>query len=154
MFNIFPKMPKRHFYTLDDFRNNLHKLDASLIDYNGSPIPCIQIESKRYDEIIRTVAGKKLAVDVLLDLFHDTKHVFVDVLMTYLDYGFDENYLFYANKMPEFFKALANTGLIAIAPGDTQSVSQGNLLVIQLPRKDSAENAYDQIMEIITKTEK
>ena len=50
-------MPKRYFNTLDDFRNNLHKYDASLIDYNGNSIPCIQIESKRYDEIIRKVAG-------------------------------------------------------------------------------------------------
>ena len=144
-------MPKRYFYTLDDFKKNLHKYDASLIDYNKSPIPCINIDSKRYDEIIRKVAGKKLAVDVLLDLFHDSKHVFVDILMTYLDYGFDENYLFYANKMPEFFEALAKTGLIAIAPTDTESVSQGNLLVIQLPRKDSAESAYNQMIEIISK---
>jgi hypothetical protein len=147
-------MPKRYFHTLDDFRNNLHKYDASLIDYNGNPIPCVQIESRRYDEIIRKVAGRKLAVDVLLDLFHDSRHVFVDVLMTYLDYGFDENYLFYANKMPEFFEALANTGLIAIAPSDSQSVSQGNMLVIQLPRKDSAESAYNQIMEIVNMTNK
>jgi len=64
-------MPKRYFHTLDDFRSNLHKYDASLIDYNGNPIPCVQIESRRYDEIIRKVAGRKLAVDVLLDLFHD-----------------------------------------------------------------------------------
>jgi hypothetical protein len=147
-------MPKRYFYTLDDFKKNLHKYDASLIDYNENPIPCIHIDSKRYDEIIRKVAGKKLAVDVLLDLFHDSKHVFVDVLMTYLDYGFDENYLFYANKMPEFFEALAITGLIAIAPTDSESVSQGNLLVIQLPRKDSAESAYNQMMEIISKRKK
>jgi hypothetical protein len=145
-------LPKRYFYTLDDFKKNLHKHDASLIDYNKSPIPCIYIDSKRYDEIIRKVAGKKLAVDVLLDLFHDSKHVFVDILMSYLDYDFDENYLFYANKMPEFFEALANTGLIAIAPTDTESVSQGNLLVIQLPRKDLAESAYNQMIEIISKS--
>jgi len=56
--------------------------------------------------------------------------------------------------MPEFFEALANTGLIAIAPSDSQSVSQGNMLVIQLPRKDSAESAYNQIMEIVNKTNK
>jgi hypothetical protein len=142
-------MPKRFFNTLEDFKNNLHRYDASLIDYNGNPIPCIQIDSKRYDEIIKIVAGKKLAVDVLLDLFHDTKHVFVDILMTYLDYGFDENYLLYANEMPQFFEALANTGLIAIAPSTTDTVSEGNLLVIQLPKKDSAMNAYNQMIGII-----
>ena len=142
-------MPKRFFNTLEDFKNNLHRYDASLIDYNGNPIPCLQIDSKRYDEIIKKVAGKKLAVDVLLDLFHDTKHVFVDILMTYLDYGFDENYLLYANEMPQFFEALANTGLIAIAPSTTNTVSEGNLLVIQLPKKDSAMNAYNQMIGII-----
>jgi len=144
-------MPKRFFNSLDDFKKNLHKYEASLIDYNGYAIPCINIDSKRYDEIIRRVAGKKLAVDVLLDVFHDSKHVFVDILMTYLDYGFDENYLFFANEMPQFFEALAKTGLIAIAPSSTDSASQGNLLVIQLPRKDSAEGAYTQMMEIINK---
>jgi len=144
-------MPKRFFNSLDDFKKNLHRYDASLIDYNGNAIPCINIDSKRYDEIIRRVAGKKLAVDVLLDVFHDSKHVFVDILMTYLDYGFDENYLFFANEMPQFFEALAKTGLIAIAPSSTVSASQGNLLVIQLPRKDSAEGAYTQMMEIINK---
>jgi hypothetical protein len=142
-------MPKRFFNTLEDFKNNLHRYDASLIDYNGNPIPCLQIDSKRYDEIIEKVAGKKLAVDVLLDLFHDTKHVFVDILMTYLDYDFDENYLFYANEMPQFFEALANTGLIAIVPSTTETVSEGNLLVIQLPKKDSAMNAYNQMIGII-----
>jgi len=145
-------MPKRFFNSLDDFKNNLHRFDASLIDYNGNAIPCINIDSKRYDEIIRRVAGKKLAVDVLLDVFHDSKHVFVDILMTYLDYGFDENYLFFANEMPQFFEALAKTGLIAIAPSSTDSASHGNLLVIQLPRKDSAEGAYTQMMEIINKS--
>ena len=144
-------MPKRFFNSLDDFKKNLHRYDASLIDYNGNAIPCINIDSKRYDEIIRMVAGKKLAVDVLLDVFHDSKYVFVDILMTYLDYGFDENYLFFANEMPQFFEALAKTGLIAIAPSSTNSASQGNLLVIQLPRKDSAEGAYTQMMEIINK---
>ena len=142
-------MPMRFFNTLEDFKNNLHRYDASLIDYNGNAIPCIHIESKRYDEIIKKVAGKKLAVDVLLDLFHDTKHVFVDILMTYLDYDFDENYLLYANEMPQFFEALANTGLIAIAPSTTETISEGNLLVIQLPKKDNAMNAYKQMMGII-----
>jgi len=142
-------MPKRFFNTLEDFKNNLHRYDASLIDYNGYPIPCINIDSQRYDEIIIKVAGKKLAVDVLLDLFHDTEHVFVDIMMTYLDYGFDENYLLYANEMPQFFEALANTGMIAIAPATAQSASEGNLLVIQLPKKESALNAYNQVISII-----
>ncbi len=125
-------MPKRFFNTFDDFKKNLHRYDASLIDYNGNSIPFIYINSNRYHDIIRKVAGKKLAVDVLLDLFHDSRHVFVDILMNYLDYGFDENYLFYANDMPQFFEALAKTGLIAIAPSNGETISEVNLLVIQI----------------------
>jgi hypothetical protein len=53
--------------------------------------------------------------------------------------------------MPQFFEALAKTGLIAIAPSSNENISQENLLVIQLPRRDSAENAYNQMMEIIKK---
>ena len=55
-------MPKRFFNTLEDFKNNLHRYDASLIDYEGNPIPCINIDSKRYDEIIKKVAGKNTRV--------------------------------------------------------------------------------------------
>jgi hypothetical protein len=54
-------------------------------------------------------------------------------------------------KCLEFFEALAKTGLIAIAPTTNEIISQENLLVIQLPRKDSAENAYNQMIEIINK---
>src|SRR5687767_15670735 len=57
----------------DLFRSNLHKYDASLIEYNGNPIPCVQIESRRYDEIIRKVAGRKLAVDVLRSEEHTSE---------------------------------------------------------------------------------
>jgi hypothetical protein len=51
--------------------------------------------------------------------------------------------------MPQFFEALANTGMIAIAPATAQSASEGNLLVIQLPKKESALNAYNQMISII-----
>jgi hypothetical protein len=39
--------------------------------------------------------------------------------------------------------------LIAIAPSTTGTVSEGNLLVIQLPKKDNAMNAYNQMIGII-----
>ncbi len=97
------------------------------------------------------IAGKKLAVDVVLDIFHDETNVFVDVNMTYLDYNIEENYLIHANDKKEFFQALATTGLIAILPIDP-SFSQNNIFLIQIPRLEAAKKAWDQIVSITSKS--
>ena len=138
-------MPKnKDFYTFDELAKRLHKEGATLVDFNGEKIPCIHVDAKRYDEIMTAIYGKKLAVDTLLDIFHDGKDVFVDVRFNFLDVGIRENYLFHANNMLEFFEALSNTGLIALAP----SVSGGNrsnIFMVQLPKREPAENAFDII---------
>ncbi|MGG6460353.1 MAG: hypothetical protein ACM3JQ_02890, partial [Candidatus Eiseniibacteriota bacterium] len=89
-------MGRRQFNSIDDFTNNLHQGEISIVNFDGKPLPCIHIENQRYEEILGKVAGKKLAVDVLLDIFHDGKNVFVDINMTYQDYNIEENYLVYA----------------------------------------------------------
>jgi hypothetical protein len=109
-------MGRRQFNSINDFTNNLHQGEISIVNFDGKPLPCIHIENQRYDEILAKVAGKKLAVDVLLDIFHDGKNVFVDINMTYQDYNIEENYLVYANDKKEFFQALATTGMIGLLP--------------------------------------
>ena len=63
------------FKTLDDLLTNLHKEGITLIDFNGQKIPCILINPTRFQEILGTVRGKKLAVDILLNVFHDGQDV-------------------------------------------------------------------------------
>ena len=146
-------MPKnRDFYTFDELANRLHKEGATLADFNGKKVPCIYIEAKRYDEIMTAIYGKKLAVDTLLDIFHDGQDVFVDVRLKFLDIGINENYLFYTNNMLEFFEALSNTGLIALAPSLSRSNSS-NIFMIQLPKRELAENAL-KIIKSNIKTNK
>jgi hypothetical protein len=68
----------------------------------------------------------------------------VDIRLKFLDVGINENYLFYANDMLEFFEALSNTGLIALAPSLSRKNSS-NLFMIQLPKREAAENAFEII---------
>ena len=147
-------MPKnKDFYTFDELAKRLHKEGATLVDFNGKKIPFIYVDAKRYDEILTAIYGKKLAVDTLLDIFHDGQDVFVDVRFNFLDVDIRENYLFHANDMLEFFEALSNTGLIALAP----SVSGGNrsnIFMVQLPKREPAENAFEIIKSNIKTSRK
>ena len=143
-------MVKRNFSNLKEFMNNLHKGEVSVVDFENEPLACIRIDNQRYVEIMGKIAGKKLAVDVVLDIFHDETNVFVDVNMTYLDYDIEENYLIHANDKKDFFRALAMTGLIAILPIESSS-SNNNIFLIEIPRIDAAKTAWDQIVSITSK---
>jgi hypothetical protein len=138
-------MPKnKDFYTFDELAKRLHKEGATLVNFNGKKIPCIYVDVKRYDEIMTATYGKKLAVDTLLDIFHDGQDVFVDVRFNFLDVDIRENYLFHANDMLEFFEALSNTGLIALAPS-LSGGNRSNIFMVQLPKREPAENAFEII---------
>jgi hypothetical protein len=144
-------MGRRQFNSIEDFTNNLHQGEISIVNFDGKPLPCIHIENQRYEEILAKVAGKKLAVDVLLDIFHDEKNVFVDINMTYQDYNIEENYLVYANDKKEFFQALATTGMIGLLPTNS-SGANANIFMVQIPKLDAAQKAWEQINSIISKS--
>lgn len=138
-------MPKRNFTTLEEFKAHLHKEGAALVEFSGNKVPCILISQKKYDEMLQKVFGKKVAADTVLDLFYDGQDVFVDVQIKFLDTDFEENYLLYANDMIEFFEALAESGLIALAPDMQTYTNSQNTFMIQLPKKDAAERALEII---------
>ena len=135
---------KRKFQTLKDFIKNLHKEGTGLLNYDGNNVPCIYVDSKRYENIISSTYGKKLAVDTLLNIFHDGTHVFVDIQMKFLDSNREEYFLVFANEMLEFFEALSKTGLIAIVP-QMEYYGNQNIFVIQIPKIESAEKAFEII---------
>ena len=135
---------KRKLQTLKDFIKNLHKEGTGLLNYDGNNVPCIYVDSKRYENIISSTYGKKLAVDTLLNIFHDGTHVFVDIQMKFLDSNREEYFLVFANEMLEFFEALSKTGLIAIVP-QLEYYGNQNIFVIQIPKIESAEKAFEII---------
>lgn len=138
-------MPKRNFSTLEEFKDNLHKEGATLVEFSGSKVPCILLSQKKYEEMLQKVYGKKVRADTLLDIFYDGQDVFVDVQVKLLDTDFEENYLLYANDMIEFFEALAESGMISLTPDSSAYTNSQNVFMIQLPKKDAAEKALEII---------
>src|ERR671918_319455 len=130
---------------MKDFFENLHKEGTGLLDFDGKKIPCIYVDSKKYDNIMRDTYGKKLAVDTLLNMFYDGTHVFVDIQMQFRHSDRKEYFLVFANDMLEFFEALSKTGLIAIAPRREYSGKDQNIFIIQIPKIEAAENAFEII---------
>jgi len=138
-------MPKRNFSTLEEFKANLHKEGATIVEFSGSKVPCILVNQKKYEEMLQRVYSKKVRAEALLDIFYDAQDVFVDVQVKFLDTDFEENYLLYANNMIGFFEALAESGLISLAPDSSAYTNSQNVFMIQLPKKDAAEKALEII---------
>jgi hypothetical protein len=138
-------MPKRNFSTLEEFKAHIHREGASLIDFSGNRVPCILMSSKKYEELLHNVYDRKVRADTLLDIFYDGQNVFVDIQVKLLETEFEQNFLLYANDMVEFFEALAETGMISLAPDSQNQPSSQNLFMIQLPKKDAAERALEII---------
>src|SRR5919198_4824034 len=138
-------MPKRNFSTLEEFKANIHKEGATLVEFSGTKVPCILLSQKNYEQLLQKVYGKNLSADTLLDIFYDRQDVFVDVQVKLLDTDFEQNFLLYANDMVEFFEALAESGMISLAPDSPAYTNSQNLFMIQLPKKDAAERALEII---------
>ena len=138
-------MPKRNFTKLEEFKANLHKEGATIVEFSGSKVPCILVNQKKYEEMLQRVYSKKVRAEALLDIFYDEQDVFVDVQVKFLDTDFEENYLLYANNMIGFFEALAESGLISLAPDSSAYTNSQNVFMIQLPKKDAAEKALEII---------
>jgi hypothetical protein len=133
---------RRSFKTIEDFILNLHKEGVGLTEFNGTKIPTIYIDALKYDHVIRNVYGKKVAVDTLLNIFHDQHDVFVDVQLTFLDLNVQMNFLLYANDLMDFFMFLSETGVIAIAPEPVSGGNSSNVFMIQLPKREQAVKAF------------
>jgi hypothetical protein len=138
-------MPKRNFSTLEEFKAHLHTEGATLVEFSGSNVPCILMNSKKYEQVLYHTRERKVRVDTVLDIFYDGQDVFVDVQVKLLGTEFDLNFLLYANDMVEFFEALAESGLISIAPDSQHHLNSQNFFMIQLPKKDAAERALEII---------
>jgi hypothetical protein len=138
-------MPKRTFSTLEEFKAHIHREGASLVDFSGVKVPCILISSKKYEQILQNVYGKKVRTDTVLDIFYDGQNVFVDIQVKLLETEFEENFLLYANDMIEFFEALAESGMLSLAPDSLDRLNSQNLFIIQLPKKNAAEHALEII---------
>ena len=139
---------------LNDELNRLlaraHK-DVILFDYNETKVPCIILEEKRFDNIMKTIAGKPVSVETNLNILQDgLGHVFVDVSLNFSQVGMIEKLLLYANDCFEFFKALAESSMLALSSPHSE-YGKSNVFMIQLPKPERAINALEIIKKGLKK---
>jgi hypothetical protein len=137
----------------DEFEHLLartHK-EITLFDYNGIKIPCIILEEKRFDDIMKIIAGKPVSVETNLNILQDGfGHVFVDVSLNFSQGSMVEKLLLYANDFYEFFEALAESSLLALSSPRSE-YGKSNVFMIQLPKPERAVNALEIIKKGLKK---
>ena len=126
-----------------------HK-DVTLFDYNGVKVPCIILEEKRFDDIMKTIAGKPVSVETNLSILQDgLGNVFVDMSLNFSG-DIVEKLLLYANDFFEFFEALAQSSMLAISSPHSE-YGKSNVFMIQLPKQERAINALEIIKKGLKK---
>ena len=137
----------------DEFERLLartHK-DVTLFDYNDIKVPCIILEEKRFDDIMKVIAGKPVSVETNLNILQDgLGHVFVDVSLNFSQGDIVEKLLLYANDSFEFFEALAASSLLALSSPRSE-YGKSNVFMIQLPKQERAVNALEIIKKGLKK---
>jgi len=128
--------------SLEDFLANVHKLGFSIIDYNGTQIPCLLIENVQFENIISKSYGKPSLIDTNLNIYDDGHHVFVNLNIKFLNADLEFDFLLFANVSIDFFRFLSTAGMLGIAPYESKS---SNIFFVQLPKKDQAEKAFELI---------
>jgi len=131
----------------DEMKKLLERVHDGIttFNYDGNNIPCVVFGEKRFDEIMRIVAGKPISIDTDLNILQDgVGHVFVELALTFSEGGINEKILLNANTSVEFFELLAKTSMLAISAPHSE-VGKENVFMIQLPRPEKAVNALDII---------
>ncbi|HKU33433.1 MAG TPA: hypothetical protein VJR22_06270, partial [Candidatus Nitrosotalea sp.] len=121
-----------------------HK-DITLFEFEGKKVPCIIIEEKRFDEIMKSIAGKPVSVETNLNILQDgLGHVFVRITLSFSQVQIEEKILLYANESFEFFQALTDTSMLALSSPHSE-YGRSNVFMIQLPKPERTENALEMI---------
>ncbi len=133
----------------DEMQKLLERVHRGIafFDYNESKIPCIILSEQRFEEIMRSVAGKPISVDTNLNILQDgLGHVFVEVTLTFSLGGITETILVNAKKSLGFFESLAKTSMLALSSPNSGPGNE-NVFMIQLPKPEKAVD----VLEIIKK---
>ena len=123
--------------------------DITTFDFEGKQTPCIQIEEKRYDEMLSKIAGQSLSINTDLNILHDgLGNVFVEVLLTFSKGNITEKFLIDAKTDLAFFESLAETSLLALSSPKSH-YGKDNIFMIQLPRPEKAQEALEIIQKAL-----
>jgi len=129
---------------LEKFLSERHQ-GVTLYDFEGKKVPCIVLDEKKFDNIMKSIAGKPVSVETNLNILQDgLGHVFVKVTLQFSQGDIEEKFLIYANENIEFFEALAETTMLTLSSPNSQ-FGNTNIFMIQLPKPERAQNALEII---------
>ncbi len=133
---------------LKRFLDQAHQ-GITTFDFDGKETPCIEIDEKRYDEMLSKVAGQPLSINIDLNILQDgLGNVFVEVTLTFSVCNIVEKSLVNAKTHLDFFKALAKTSMLALS-SPKSNYGKDNIFMIQLPRPEKAQDALDIINDAL-----
>jgi hypothetical protein len=129
---------------LEELLAQRHK-DVTLFDFDGKKVPCIIMEEKRFDDIMRAIAGKPISVETNLNILQDgLGHVFVNMVLHFSQGEIEEKVLLYANESLEFFEALTETSMLGLSSPHSE-YGRSNVFMIQLPKPERTAEALEII---------
>ncbi|MCA9828780.1 MAG: hypothetical protein KC444_10430 [Nitrosopumilus sp.] len=118
-------------------------------DFEGKQTPCIQIEERKYDDIISKVVGQPMSINTDLNILHDgLGNVFVEILLTFSKGDITEKFLVNAKTDLAFFESLAATSMLALS-SPKSCYGKDNIFMIQLPRPEKAQDALDIVQKAL-----
>jgi hypothetical protein len=135
----------------DELKRFLDQVHTGIttFDFEGNETPCIELDEKKYDEILSKVAGQSLSINTDLNILHDgLGNVFVEVKLTFSKGNIVETFLVDAKTNLAFFQSLANTSMLALT-SPKSNYGKDNVFMIQLPRPEKAHDALDIIQDAL-----
>ena len=128
---------------LEELLAQRHK-DVTLFDFEGKKVPCIIMEERRFDDIMKAIAGKPVSVETNLNILQDgLGHVFVKMTL-HFSQEIEEKVLLYANESFDFFEALTETSMLALSSPHSE-YGRSNVFMIQLPKPEKTADALEII---------
>jgi hypothetical protein len=129
---------------LKRFLEQVHQ-GITTFDFDGKETPCIEIDEKKYDQMLSKVAGQSLSINTDLNILQDgLGNAFVEVTLTFSVGNIVEKFLIDAKTHLNFFEALAKTSMLALS-SPKSNYGKDNVFMIQLPRPEKAQDALDII---------
>lgn len=139
---------------LKRFLDQVHD-GISTFDFDGKETPCIELDEKKYDDMLSKVAGQPLSINTDLNILQDgLGNAFVEITLTFSRGNIVEKFLVNAKTNLQFFESLAKTSMLALS-SPKSNYGKDNVFMIQLPRPEKAQDALEIIQDaLIPKNQK
>ena len=133
---------------LKRFLDQVHD-GINTFDFDGKETPCIELDEKKYDDMLSKVAGQPLSINTGLNILQDgLGHVFVEITLTFSRGNIVEKFLVNAKTNLQFFESLAKTSMLALS-SPKSNYGKDNVFMIQLPRPEKAQDALEIIQDAL-----